>query len=189
MCWNAFSNISEDPTRCWKMEFPEKQFLRENTVGIYIYFCLGNHWVPLNRTHFFEKKCVILAFSGFWWALPGKETRLGQKSLFLQAFKLGFDMRFFLNFIDFIDFDSLFSQKRCVEMRFSRIWVTLSGVARFKRRKSENASVYIGILHVVGFQKIHEHLLEQRPFWWEFHFCPAGRPRFRFFRRVRRKLG
>ena len=45
------------------MEFPEKLFLRRETVGIYMYFPHEIYWISLIWTHFFEK--IVCHFSVF----------------------------------------------------------------------------------------------------------------------------
>ena len=80
------------------MEFPEKLFLRRETVGIYMYFSHGIHWIPLIRTHFFENKVCRNAISRIF----GHPTRFGKlkcsEKLGLRAFTIGIYMCIHLEF-------------------------------------------------------------------------------------------
>ena len=82
VCRNAISRISGHPTRFGKLKCSEKHVLQAFTIGICMWFCLEFHWFHCFWHTFLPKKVCLSWFSGFWWALPGKEKRLGQKSMF-----------------------------------------------------------------------------------------------------------
>ena len=155
------------------------------------YLHVFSSWNSLNSIDLdaFSKKSVSKCdFQDFWSSYQVWEVEMFRKACFTSVYDRY--LHVILSRIPLISLISThFFRKKCVEMRFPRIRVTLPGLGSSNVQKSCFARVYIGILHVVWFRKLHEHLLKQRRFWWEFHFCPAGRSRFHFFRRVRRNWG